>query len=589
MSLDGLLSEVRNFHSHNLDVALGEQLFYGNKRVFSDVRPGTSNQGGDNQNKGGKGNKSELKGAIDNAKNIANKALNEGPSGTDGAVVDSLRADHSELAQKVDALSDLIKQLQLEIQSLKSGKVLILGDGNLSFSLSIALSRPLSHFTCTVFDSREMFLEKYGAFETLDELSNLHNVELVFAVDATKLETNSMLGGGFDEIIMNFPHPGGKTNLKKSRILLSGIFRSLRKIMSPEARFRLSLAIGQSGLDFTSNIEMETLPLHKKDSWQAIYLGAEEGFTLEKLEEFDPDLYASYKSAGYKETKKGFNNRKGLTLVFRTSPIDNQEVPLEQWKALNEEENSQSFSYIRPFYIQDLSFLFKEEEYSGEILALNLVEKLSGSCIAEIKEVGELRSICPNPELPNRIYRIIWQGRKVPFGRATCARIHEELRRKIVERIEKLNLPLTAAPAPAAAAPAAAAPAGDDDDFDLFGSDEEDDEEKKRITEERLKAYNEKKSKKAAVIAKSSVILDVKPWDDETDLAELEKLVRSIELDGLVWGGGKLIPIGYGIKKLQIICVIEDLKVSVDDLIEKITDDFESHVQSVDIVAFNKI
>ena len=45
--------------------------------------------------------------------------------------------------------------------------------------------------------------------------------------------------------------------------------------------------------------------------------------------------------------------------------------------------------------------------------------------------------------------------------------------------------------------------------FEHF-SDEEESEEKKRITEERLKAYHEKKSKKAAVIAKTSVLLDVK-------------------------------------------------------------------------------
>lgn len=38
----------------------------------------------------------------------------------------------------------------------------------------------------------------------------------------------------------------------------------------------------------------------------------------------------------------------------------------------------------------------------------------------------------------------------------------------------------------------------------------------------------------------------MKPWDDETDMKELEDNVRSIEMDGLVWGGGKLIPIGYG-------------------------------------------
>lgn len=42
-----------------------------------------------------------------------------------------------------------------------------------------------------------------------------------------------------------------------------------------------------------------------------------------------------------------------------------------------------------------------------------------------------------------------------------------------------------------------------------------------------------------AVIAKSSVILDVKPWDDETDMQEMEKLVRTIKKDGLVWGACK--------------------------------------------------
>jgi len=33
--------------------------------------------------------------------------------------------------------------------------------------------------------------------------------------------------------------------------------------------------------------------------------------------------------------------------------------------------------------------------------------------------------------------------------------------------------------------------------------------------------------------------LDVKPWDDETDMKELEKQVRTINMDGLVWGACK--------------------------------------------------
>ena len=101
----------------------------------------------------------------------------------------------------------------------------------------------------------------------------------------------------------------------------------------------------------------------------------------------------------------------------------------------------------------------------------------------------------------------------------------------------------------------------DDDDVDLFGDDDEEDEEAEKIKADRVKAYSEKKSKKPALIAKSSILLDVKPWDDETDMAELEKAVRTVVMDGLLWGASKLVPLAYGIKKLQIMCVIEDDKV----------------------------
>ncbi|XP_050983713.1 eukaryotic translation elongation factor 1 delta a (guanine nucleotide exchange protein) isoform X3 [Labeo rohita] len=127
----------------------------------------------------------------------------------------------------------------------------------------------------------------------------------------------------------------------------------------------------------------------------------------------------------------------------------------------------------------------------------------------------------------------------------------------------------------------------DDDDIDLFGSDEED-EEAERIKEERVKEYAQRKAKKPALIAKSSILLDVKPWDDETDMSKLEECVRSVQMDGLLWGASKLVPVGYGIKKLQINCVVEDDKVGTDLLEEEITK-FEDYVQSVDIAAFNKI
>ncbi|KAI7088972.1 hypothetical protein KC356_g2886 [Hortaea werneckii] len=147
---------------------------------------------------------------------------------------------------------------------------------------------------------------------------------------------------------------------------------------------------------------------------------------------------------------------------------------------------------------------------------------------------------------------------------------------------ESHELPTNPAKAPNAAA--------DDDEVDLFGSDdEEEDQEAKRVKEERLKQYAEKKAAKGPKpAAKSMVSLDVKPWDDETDMQALEESVRSIEKDGLVWGLSKLVPVGFGIKKLMINLVVEDEKISLDELQEEI-DGFEDYVQSSDIAAMQKI
>lgn len=161
------------------------------------------------------------------------------------------------------------------------------------------------------------------------------------------------------------------------------------------------------------------------------------------------------------------------------------------------------------------------------------------------------------------------------------------------KKIDELSGGKPSAPTtkPASAPPAKqAAKEAEDEDVDLFGSDDEEqeDDEKARVREERLKAYADKKKAKPGPIAKSSIILDVKPWDDETNMQDMEKQVRSVQMDGLVWGASKLVPLAYGIKKLQIMCVVEDEKVSVDELAEKIQE-FEDFVQSVDIAAFNKI
>lgn len=129
----------------------------------------------------------------------------------------------------------------------------------------------------------------------------------------------------------------------------------------------------------------------------------------------------------------------------------------------------------------------------------------------------------------------------------------------------------------------------------LFDDDNEDD--KKKLEELAAKKKKEKEDKdkkdkdaKPALIAKSIVLLDVKVFEIEQDLDVLaKKIIREIVKEGLVWKTEyQLLDVAFGIRKIRIGCVVEDEKVSVDDLIDDIQA-WEEEVQSVDIVSFNKL
>ena len=97
------------------------------------------------------------------------------------------------------------------------------------------------------------------------------------------------------------------------------------------------------------------------------------------------------------------------------------------------------------------------------------------------------------------------------------------------------------------------------------------------------------KKKKAAPIAKSLIVWEVKPWGEDTNLEALADKIIGIQMDGLYWKTEwKKEPVAYGIFKIQIGATVEDDKVSTDLVQEKI-EEFEDDVQSVDIVAFNKL
>jgi len=158
---------------------------------------------------------------------------------------------------------------------------------------------------------------------------------------------------------------------------------------------------------------------------------------------------------------------------------------------------------------------------------------------------------------------------------------------KMTERAMKAFDP-NAKPEEVVAAPVAAAPAKeDDDDLDLFGDDDEDAAE--AVAAAKAAAAKAKKPKKK-VTAMSLVMLEVKPLDDTTNLDDIAKdLFANIQQDGLFWKTEyKKEPVAFGIFKLIVGFSLEDEKVSVDDIVEKI-EAMEDKVQSVEISAFNKI
>ena len=70
----------------------------------------------------------------------------------------------------------------------------------------------------------------------------------------------------------------------------------------------------------------------------------------------------------------------------------------------------------------------------------------------------------------------------------------------------------------------------------------------------------------------SLVMLDVKPLDDQVNLDDLaKKIFAEIVQDGLFWKTEyRKDPVAFGIFKLIVGFSLEDDKVSVDDIVEKI-------------------
>jgi 25S rRNA (uracil2634-N3)-methyltransferase len=98
-------------------------------------------------------------------------------------------------------------------------KLLLIGEGNFSFAVALLQHppTPLDHLppanvVATAYDGEEECYAKYPDAEQNVRVLRDKGAQVLFNVDATRLErTSALKGKAFDRIIWNFPHAGEQT------------------------------------------------------------------------------------------------------------------------------------------------------------------------------------------------------------------------------------------------------------------------------------------------------------------------------------------------------------------------------------------
>ena len=215
-------------------------------------------------------------------------------------------------------VDDPMSLVRLDLLPLQPGsRLLVLGDGDLSFSAALArhdrnssAGGPRAHITATSLDNEEQLLQKYqGAEANLDELRADPGVTVLHGVDATQLRrfTDEFC---FDKIVWNFPYPTERVihGSAEGQLLMAGFFGCAGQVLQPGGELRITMAPRQGG----STHEVAATARN----WDLEALALTHGFDLREVVRVWRDAHASIAACSWADARAPAERRCPLRLPY---------------------------------------------------------------------------------------------------------------------------------------------------------------------------------------------------------------------------------------------------------------------------------